>query len=327
MAKRVAGNALLDLDGMKTAVRNAIEIYQKGIAGWPIETNRDEIVGRALTRAKAQVDKGKSSLARATLRRAAAEMGREEDERRERYVLNVTALYHHERDIALAVNDPEAAAEAKAKLDNALRGGDGDQEHLLQSEPPLNASPQRVSDPVESVLTSPDPKSLKVFVSYRREDSAGIAGRIYDRLADRLGRQRVFFDVDSIPPGVDFVRLLSEQVGDCDLLVAIIGKRWLTTTGEKNVARLEDPRDFVRIEIETALRRGIPVIPVLVDGAVMPPPGSLPDALRSLAHRQGLEISHSRFSSDVRRLIGAVRRPAGPRTDTLSTRPKRQADQ
>ena len=282
MAKRVAGDQALDLDGMKRAVRNAIS------PAW----NLSNVVDLALLRAKEQVDRDQLALARATLHHAAEEMLREEAKRRERYVANVTTLYHRERDIALAANDPKAAAEAKAKLAGALRVGNADQEQ----------------------------KSLKVFVSYRREDSAGIAGRIYDRLADRLGRQRVFFDVDDIPPGVDFVKLLSEQVSDCDLLVAIIGKRWLTTTGEKNVARLEDPRDFVRIEIEAALRRGIPVIPVLVDGASMPTTASLPDSLRSLAYWQGVEISHLRFSSDVRRLIGAVRRPTGRRTGNLVNR-------
>ena len=97
MAKRVAGDKALDLDGMKQAVRNAIEIYEKEIAGRPVETNLDEIVSRALARAKEQVDRGQSGLARATLRRAAEEMQREEEERRERYVAGVTALYTHER--------------------------------------------------------------------------------------------------------------------------------------------------------------------------------------------------------------------------------------
>ena len=93
MAKRVAGDAALDLDGMKQAVRNAIEIYEREIAGRPVETNLDEIVNRALARAKDQVDKGQSALARATLRRAAKEMRRDEEERRERYIAGVTALY------------------------------------------------------------------------------------------------------------------------------------------------------------------------------------------------------------------------------------------
>ncbi len=124
MAKRVAGDAALDLDGMKQAVRNAIEIYEREIAGRPVETNLDEIVNRALARAKDQVDKGQSALARATLRRAAEEMRRDEEERRERYIAGVTALYHSEREVAFAVFDGEAAAEAVTALANALHAND-----------------------------------------------------------------------------------------------------------------------------------------------------------------------------------------------------------
>ena len=124
MAKRVAGDAALDLDAIKQAVRNAIEIYEKEIAGRPVETNLDDIVGRALARAKEQVDRGQSGLARATLRRAAKEMQREEEDRRERYVAGVTALYHRERDVAFAVFDGEAAAEAVTALANALHPND-----------------------------------------------------------------------------------------------------------------------------------------------------------------------------------------------------------
>ena len=122
MAKRVAGDKALDLDGMKQAVRNAIEIYEKEIAGKPIETNLDDIVGRALARAKEQVDKGQSRLARATLRTAAESMRREEEERRERYVAGVTALHNRVRDIALASYDGEAAAAAIIALAEAFIG-------------------------------------------------------------------------------------------------------------------------------------------------------------------------------------------------------------
>jgi tetratricopeptide (TPR) repeat protein len=115
-------NKALDLDGMKQAVRNAIDIYEKEISGRPVETNLDDIVNRALARAKEQVDRGQSSLARATLRRAAAEMQREEVERRERYEAGVTTLYTHERDIALATHDGEAAADAVALLADAIHG-------------------------------------------------------------------------------------------------------------------------------------------------------------------------------------------------------------
>jgi tetratricopeptide (TPR) repeat protein len=122
MAKRVAGDNALDLDGMKQAVRNAIEIYEKEIAGLPVEANLDEIVGRAMATAKEQVDRGQSNLARATLRRAAEEMQREEEERRDRYVVSVTALFHRVRDIALAAYDGDAAAEAIVELARSIHG-------------------------------------------------------------------------------------------------------------------------------------------------------------------------------------------------------------
>ncbi len=125
MAKRVAGDKALDLDGMKQAVRNAIEIYEKEIAGRPVETNLDDIVGRALARAREQVDKGQSALARATLDKAARELEREEAERRERFVASVTALRTEERNYALAAYDGEGAAKAVLALAQALHGANG----------------------------------------------------------------------------------------------------------------------------------------------------------------------------------------------------------
>lgn len=145
-----------------------------------------------------------------------------------------------------------------------------------------------------------------VFISYRREDSGGYAGRIYDRLAGVLGSDNVFFDVDSIAPGVDFVDTLSERVGRCDALVALIGKQWLTIADADKRRRLDDPSDFVRIEIEAALNRGIRVIPVLVDGATLPNSRDLPPSLQKLPRRQGIEISLARFDSDVERLNRAL---------------------
>jgi hypothetical protein len=145
-----------------------------------------------------------------------------------------------------------------------------------------------------------------VFISYRREDSGGFAGRIYDRLTNRLGRENVFFDVDTIPPGRDFVDVLSERVGKCDALLAVIGKHWLSSIDSENHRRLDDPQDFVRIEIEAALSRNVPVIPVLVDGAAMPHPNDLPGSLTKLIRRQAVEVSHARFDSDAERLTEAL---------------------
>ena len=156
-----------------------------------------------------------------------------------------------------------------------------------------------------------------VFICYRREDTAGFAGRIYDRLKSSLGRESVFIDVDNIPAGRDFVEVLSERVGRCDALVALIGRNWLISADKDNQRRLDDPNDFVRIEIEAALERNVPVIPVLVDGATMPQANDLPDTLKKLARRQGIEISHNRFDSDAERLTEALagidgEKPASP---------------
>lgn len=145
-----------------------------------------------------------------------------------------------------------------------------------------------------------------VFISYRRDDSAGFAGRIYDRVAQRLDPKRVFLDVDSIQPGLDFFDVLSEKLRVCDALIAVIGKNWNSTADKDNRRRLDDPDDFVRIEIEAALERGIRVIPVLIDGATMPRREDLPDSLQKLRRRQAIEISHNRFDSDVERLTHAL---------------------
>jgi hypothetical protein len=142
-----------------------------------------------------------------------------------------------------------------------------------------------------------------VFISYRREDSRGFAGRIYDRLSDRLGGENVFFDVDNIAPGLDFVEVLTERVAACDALVAVIGRDWLASADKTGRRRLDNAEDFVRVEIEAALNRGVRVIPVLVEDAAMPQADELPESLRKLARRQGIAIDHARFNSDVERLI------------------------
>ncbi len=159
-----------------------------------------------------------------------------------------------------------------------------------------------------------------VFISYRREDSGGFAGRIY-RLTNRLGRKNVFFDVDAIPPGLDFVDVLSDRVGKCDALLAIIGKHWVSSADSQNGRRLDDPSDFVRIEIEAALKRNVPVIPVLVDRAAMPQAGDLPDSLKKLTRRQAIEISHSRFDSDA----DTQRRSLNSRMSFASETPPRRS--
>jgi hypothetical protein len=146
-----------------------------------------------------------------------------------------------------------------------------------------------------------------VFVSYRREDGGDAAGRLADRLVDRFGAERVFIDVDAIEPGMDFVEALTRAVAACEVLVAVIGPRWLTAADEQG-RRLDDPYDWVRVEVGTALARGVRVIPVLVGGAVMPTGGDLPEDLAGLARRNALRIRHESFRADAGQLVVVIER-------------------
>jgi hypothetical protein len=143
----------------------------------------------------------------------------------------------------------------------------------------------------------------RIFISYRREETAYPAGWLYDRLAARFADDQVFKDVDSIELGDDFVEVISSAVGSCDVLLALIGDRWLTITDEDGRRRLDDPNDFVRVEIEAALTRNVRVIPILVEGARMPRAEELPDSLARLVRRQALELSPARFDFDTGRLL------------------------
>ncbi len=143
-----------------------------------------------------------------------------------------------------------------------------------------------------------------IFISYRREDSAGIAGRIYDRLIQEFGRNAVFKDVDSIPLGTNFKQHIDSVIQRCDVVIAIIGDNWSGIDKETNKSRLAEPRDFVRLELEAALKRNIPVIPLLVNNAYMPSEESLPPSLIELTSRNGMPIGHDpRFHPDVDHLI------------------------
>ena len=158
------------------------------------------------------------------------------------------------------------------------------------------------------MTTSTSASASRIFVSYRREDAAYPAGWLFDRLVNHFGAGQVFKDVDSIQLGDDFVEQMTAAVGSSAVLLTVIGKRWLTVTGEKGQRRLDDPADFVRLEIEAAFARGVRVIPVLVDGALMPHVAELPAGLAQLAHRQALELSPNRFGSDTARLLEVLDR-------------------
>ena len=134
----------------------------------------------------------------------------------------------------------------------------------------------------------------KVFISYRRDDSAYVAQWICEKLSGHFGSNSVVFDVETIPLGVDFVVYLKDQVAQCDALLAVIGDNWLTARNANGKRRLDDPEDFVRIEIQAALRRGIPVVPVLVGKATMPRKTDLPCWLKELTRRNAAEVSSGR---------------------------------
>jgi hypothetical protein len=147
-----------------------------------------------------------------------------------------------------------------------------------------------------------------IFLSYRREDTEGYAGRLFRDLRERFGSDGIFMDVVGIEPGRDFRRVIDQQVASCGVLLAMIGRNWLSLADATGKPRLDNPSDFVRLETAAALRRGIPVIPVLVHEAQMPRPEQLPDDLRDFAYRHAVELSHARWDSDLEVLVRALRR-------------------
>ena len=137
-----------------------------------------------------------------------------------------------------------------------------------------------------------------VFISYRREITAGEARALFNELLGKLGKNSVFMDVDSIALGRDFRGALQKTLESCDLMLVLIGRDWAEIKDEEGRPRLHNPGDFVRLEIEAALKRDIVVTPILVQGAHMPAPEQLPAEIRDLVYRNGFELSHSRWESD-----------------------------
>jgi hypothetical protein len=145
-----------------------------------------------------------------------------------------------------------------------------------------------------------------IFISYRREDSLGHTGRLFDRLGKHFGKAHVFLDIAGIEPGLDFVEAIDKAVGSCDVFVVVIGKQWLNATDADGRRRLDNPEDFIRLELATALKRNIRVIPVLVQGATAPSSENLPEDLRMLSRRQAQEVSDNRLDFDVGELIKTI---------------------
>ncbi len=143
----------------------------------------------------------------------------------------------------------------------------------------------------------------RIFISYRRDETAYPAGWLFDRLVQHFGTAQIFKDVDSIELADDFVEVITRAVGSCDVLLALIGDQWLTVTDVNERRRIDDPDDFVRLEIQAALTRNVLIIPILVNGAKMPRAEELPAGLAGLARRQALELGPNRFEYDTNRLL------------------------
>jgi hypothetical protein len=145
----------------------------------------------------------------------------------------------------------------------------------------------------------------RIFICYRREDSSGHAGRLYDRLQERFGDD-VFMDIDAIGPGVDYARLIDDTIDTVEVVIVVIGQQWLSAHDADGSRRLDDPEDLVRQEVSVALARDVLVIPVLVQGANLPVPEELPADLVGLARHNAFEISDGRWNYDAERLVQAV---------------------
>jgi hypothetical protein len=174
------------------------------------------------------------------------------------------------------------------------------------SAPSPPAGPERARAIPQAAETPTRAATDSIFISYRRQDSADVTGRIYDRLIQRFDRKQVFKDVDSIPLGVDFRAHLGDVVGRCSIVLAVIGPQWLSAAGPTG-RRLDDIGDFVRIEIEAALARNISVIPVLVGGVELPAEMDLPASLAALTYRNGIAVRPDPdFHRDMDRLIAGL---------------------
>lgn len=147
---------------------------------------------------------------------------------------------------------------------------------------------------------------LRIFLNYRRKDTEDAAGRLFDALCSHFGEHHVFMDIDDIEPGVDFDEVVHEAVGQCDVLLAVIGPNWLTMVDGQGRRRLDNPDDYVRIELQVALERNIRLVPVLIHDVAMPLEEELPEGLRRLAHKQAVGISTTRWKYDLGKLIEAL---------------------
>jgi hypothetical protein len=197
----------------------------------------------------------------------------------------------------------------QASVASAAEQGIDEQRRLQQ----LEAAIAKAEDLRRKLQEKKPSKTGKVFISYRRQDAMAYAGWLFTLLTRGALRNRVFIDVDTIQKGEDFTKALEEHLAQCDVMLVLIGQNWLDARDSNDRRRLDDPDDFVRLEVKTALLRGVSVIPLLFDGAPMPKVERLPDDLKPLANRQNYTISYGTFARDVeglqRHIIAQIRTP------------------
>lgn len=153
----------------------------------------------------------------------------------------------------------------------------------------------------------------RIFISYRRQDSGGQAIALGDRLRKEFGDESVFMDVDGIPLGTDFVEVLIDEVRRCSVLLVLIGPQWCE--------RLDNPDDFVRVEVRAALQRSKLVVPIVLDQAKIPPSDTLPEDIRAISRRSGFELKHASFHTDLDRLVSELRRRPPSIASTQESQP------
>jgi len=204
--------------------------------------------------------------------------------------------------VVLKIYGPQPEKKANDSLNGLSLSGISRLANLVHS-----ASQAPESTPSEAKKPQPDHPLFNIFISYRRDDSPDVTGRIYDVLVRHYGKSAVFKDVDSIPFGVDFREHLSSMVQQCNVVLVIIGDRWLSIADAAGHRRLEEQADFVRIEVEAALQRSIRIVPLLVKGAAMPTEADLPPSIKELAYRNGVSIRYDPdFHHDMVRLMRSL---------------------
>ena len=169
--------------------------------------------------------------------------------------------------------------------------------------------------------TAKAPTRKNIFISYRVHDTAGETGRLVDSLKQYFYEDQIFVDIDKIEPGVDFTEAIAKSLESCDVMLAIIGPGWQGINAADHSSRINNPNDWVRLEISTALKRNIRVVPVLVDGAELPTAEQLPEDLQSLLRRQAYEISNKRWKYDTEELIRFLVKSVGILPKNLTTEP------